>query len=112
MERFYDPVSGSIEFEGIDIKALNVHSLREHIGYVGQGMMFCCFDLHFISAVVHSSLFSNYFYYFKNLFYSTTLLQTILRTDIQLLIDMTWRKLRALPTHTISLPLCLMVMTL
>ena len=37
--RFYDPLSGYIEVDGIDMRSLNVGSLRERIGYVGQGMM-------------------------------------------------------------------------
>jgi len=37
VERFYDPTSGSVEFEGVDLKTLNVHWLRDQIGYVGQG---------------------------------------------------------------------------
>lgn len=37
IERFYDPNSGSVEFEGVDIKNLNVQWLRDQIGYVGQG---------------------------------------------------------------------------
>jgi len=77
IERFYDPVSGSIEFEGIDIKALNVHSLREHIGYVGQGMMFCCFDLHFISTVVHSSLFSLFLSFQEPVLFNDTIANNI-----------------------------------
>ncbi|KAL9186963.1 hypothetical protein ACHAXT_010683 [Thalassiosira profunda] len=36
LERFYDPVSGSISFDGVDIKDLNVSSLREQIGMVNQ----------------------------------------------------------------------------
>ena len=36
IERFYDPLSGTVEYEGIDIKTLNVHWYRDQIGYVGQ----------------------------------------------------------------------------
>jgi len=36
IERFYDPKSGSIEFGGVDLKKLNVHWLRDQIGFVGQ----------------------------------------------------------------------------
>jgi ATP-binding cassette subfamily B (MDR/TAP) protein 1 len=36
IERFYDPLSGSIEFDGVDLKSLNVKWLRDQIGYVGQ----------------------------------------------------------------------------
>jgi len=36
LERFYDPTSGSIELDGINIKDLNVSYLRSIIGYVGQ----------------------------------------------------------------------------
>mmetsp|Transcript_3513 Transcript_3513/g.8954 ORF Transcript_3513/g.8954 Transcript_3513/m.8954 type:complete len:1406 (+) Transcript_3513:103-4320(+) len=36
LERFYDVTSGSISIDGINIKDLNVSSLREHIGLVSQ----------------------------------------------------------------------------
>lgn len=36
IERFYDPVGGSIEFLGYDVKTLNVEWYRDQIGYVGQ----------------------------------------------------------------------------
>lgn len=36
LERFYDPQSGSIELDGINIKDLNVLHLRSLIGFVGQ----------------------------------------------------------------------------
>jgi ATP-binding cassette, subfamily B (MDR/TAP), member 1 len=36
LERFYDPLKGSIELDGIDIKEINVSHLRSVIGYVGQ----------------------------------------------------------------------------
>jgi ATP-binding cassette subfamily B (MDR/TAP) protein 1 len=36
VERFYDPLSGSIEYDGIDVKKMNVAHLRGLIGYVGQ----------------------------------------------------------------------------
>ncbi|KAL9539286.1 hypothetical protein MBANPS3_010350 [Mucor bainieri] len=36
MQRFYDPLSGSICLDGHDIKALNVKSLRQNIGIVQQ----------------------------------------------------------------------------
>jgi ABC-type multidrug transport system fused ATPase/permease subunit len=36
IERFYDPRSGSIELDGINIKDINVAHLRRMIGYVGQ----------------------------------------------------------------------------
>jgi ATP-binding cassette subfamily B (MDR/TAP) protein 1 len=34
--RFYDPLSGVVKLDGIDIKDLNVRWLRSQIGYVGQ----------------------------------------------------------------------------
>jgi ABC-type iron transport system FetAB ATPase subunit len=34
--RFYDPLSGSVTLDGVDIKDLNVRWLRSQIGYVGQ----------------------------------------------------------------------------
>jgi ATP-binding cassette, subfamily B (MDR/TAP), member 1 len=36
LERFYEPLSGSIELDGINLKAYNVKYLRSLIGYVGQ----------------------------------------------------------------------------
>ena len=36
IERFYDPDSGVIEFEGVDLKELNVEWLRDQLGMVGQ----------------------------------------------------------------------------
>lgn len=36
IERFYDPDQGSIEFEGVDIKELNLHWYRDNIGIVSQ----------------------------------------------------------------------------
>ena len=34
LERFYDPSSGKITLDGIDLKSLNVKWLRQQIGYV------------------------------------------------------------------------------
>jgi ABC-type sugar transport system ATPase subunit len=34
--RFYDPLSGTVTLDGVDIKDLNVCWLRSQIGYVGQ----------------------------------------------------------------------------
>jgi ATP-binding cassette, subfamily B (MDR/TAP), member 1 len=36
LERFYDPKSGSIELDGVNVKDINVGHLRSSIGYVGQ----------------------------------------------------------------------------
>jgi ATP-binding cassette subfamily B (MDR/TAP) protein 1 len=36
LERWYDPAAGELELDGHNIKALNVHSLRSHIGLVQQ----------------------------------------------------------------------------
>jgi len=36
LERFYDPLEGSVMLDGTDIKELNVKHLRSMIGYVGQ----------------------------------------------------------------------------
>ncbi|CAG8490812.1 6915_t:CDS:10 [Gigaspora margarita] len=36
LERFYDPINGSILLDGIDIKDINIKSLRRQIGLVGQ----------------------------------------------------------------------------
>ncbi|KAL6839861.1 hypothetical protein ACP4OV_029671 [Aristida adscensionis] len=39
LERFYDPDSGTISIDGVDIKALKVSWLRDQIGLVGQEPM-------------------------------------------------------------------------
>jgi len=36
LERFYDPESGTITLDGVDIKDLNLKSMRQQIGYVSQ----------------------------------------------------------------------------
>ncbi|GMK59760.1 hypothetical protein CspeluHIS016_0803660 [Cutaneotrichosporon spelunceum] len=36
LERFYDPVSGRITLDGVDIRELNLKWLRQQIGYVAQ----------------------------------------------------------------------------
>jgi ATP-binding cassette, subfamily B (MDR/TAP), member 1 len=41
VERFYDPASGVLEYEGVDVKSLNVHWYRDQIGYVGQEPVLC-----------------------------------------------------------------------
>jgi len=43
IERFYDPTSGSITLDGVDLKTLNVNWLRSQIGLVGQEpALFAC----------------------------------------------------------------------
>jgi ABC-type multidrug transport system fused ATPase/permease subunit len=36
LQRFYDPASGNVKIDGIDIKDLNLNWLRTHIGVVNQ----------------------------------------------------------------------------
>jgi len=36
LERFYDPSAGSVLLDGQDVKTLNLKSMRQVIGYVGQ----------------------------------------------------------------------------
>ncbi|CAG8574146.1 4069_t:CDS:1 [Paraglomus brasilianum] len=36
LERFYDPVNGEVYLDGVDIKSINIKSLRSQIGLVGQ----------------------------------------------------------------------------
>ena len=36
IERFYDVLEGSVEYLGVDIRALNLSWYRDQIGYVGQ----------------------------------------------------------------------------
>jgi ATP-binding cassette, subfamily B (MDR/TAP), member 1 len=43
VERFYDPFKGSVEYEGTDIKTLNVRWYRDQIGYVGQEPTLCTY---------------------------------------------------------------------
>jgi ATP-binding cassette, subfamily B (MDR/TAP), member 1 len=48
IERFYDPLKGTIEYEGTDIKTLNVHWYRDQIGYVGQEPTLCTYGRYVI----------------------------------------------------------------
>lgn len=34
--RFYDPQSGSVSIDGVDVKEIDYRWLRKHVGYVGQ----------------------------------------------------------------------------
>ena len=36
LQRFYDPMEGSVEIDGVDIRQLNVNWLRNNIGVVSQ----------------------------------------------------------------------------
>lgn len=45
IERFYDPLSGTVEYEGTDIKTLNLHWYRDQIGYVGQEPTLCTYHI-------------------------------------------------------------------
>ncbi|ULU10527.1 hypothetical protein L3Y34_014663 [Caenorhabditis briggsae] len=36
LQRFYDPTKGKVSIDGVDLKEINVHSLREQIGIVSQ----------------------------------------------------------------------------
>jgi ABC-type multidrug transport system, ATPase and permease components len=36
IERFYDPVEGSVMYKGVDIRELNIKWYRDQIGFVGQ----------------------------------------------------------------------------
>ncbi|KAL3670174.1 hypothetical protein V7S43_004489 [Phytophthora oleae] len=36
LERFYDPLSGSVNIDGVDVRTLNVKWLRSQVGLVGQ----------------------------------------------------------------------------
>jgi ABC-type multidrug transport system fused ATPase/permease subunit len=36
IQRFYDPVEGTLEVDGHDVRSLNLNWLRSHIGVVGQ----------------------------------------------------------------------------
>ncbi|EOD31963.1 putative ABC transporter [Emiliania huxleyi CCMP1516] len=39
LERYYDPLSGSVLIDGVDLRAMNVKALRRQIGLVGQEPM-------------------------------------------------------------------------
>eukprot|EP01099_Mayorella_cantabrigiensis_P008098 TRINITY_DN7455_c0_g1_i1.p1 TRINITY_DN7455_c0_g1~~TRINITY_DN7455_c0_g1_i1.p1 ORF type:complete len:461 (+),score=75.23 TRINITY_DN7455_c0_g1_i1:79-1461(+) len=41
IERFYDPISGSITIDGVDIRSLECSHLREQIGLVAQEPVLC-----------------------------------------------------------------------
>ena len=41
LERFYDPLSGSVKLDGVDVKELNVKWLREQVGLVGAVRRMC-----------------------------------------------------------------------
>ena len=36
IQRFYDPLQGTVEIDGVDIRKLNIKWLRNHIGIVSQ----------------------------------------------------------------------------
>jgi len=36
IQRFYDPLEGCVEVDGVDIRQLNIKWLRDHIGVVSQ----------------------------------------------------------------------------
>ena len=36
IQRFYDPASGSVSLDGLDLRNLNLGWLRDQIGVVGQ----------------------------------------------------------------------------
>lgn len=36
IERFYDPLRGDVQLDGVNLKDINVKHLRSSIGYVGQ----------------------------------------------------------------------------
>lgn len=36
LQRFYDPTGGKVRLDGHNLKSLNVHWLRDQMGYVGQ----------------------------------------------------------------------------
>ena len=36
IQRFYDPMAGTVALDGRDLRSLNLRSLRAHIGLVGQ----------------------------------------------------------------------------
>jgi len=36
IQRFYEPLEGSVEVDGVDIRQLNIKWLRDHIGVVSQ----------------------------------------------------------------------------
>lgn len=57
IERFYDPLEGSIYIDGINIKALNLSSLRQKIGFVSQEL--ALFSTSILENVWHGFLVSH-----------------------------------------------------
>ena len=53
LQRFYDPASGVVSIDGVDIKQVDVNVLRGAIGYVGQEPVL--FDASFGSNVVYGN---------------------------------------------------------
>lgn len=45
IERFYDPDQGTVEYQGHDLKELNLFWYRDKIGYVGQEPVLCKFPV-------------------------------------------------------------------
>ena len=57
MERFYDPSSGHVTLEGMDVKALNLNWLRQQIGIVPQEPVL--FDISIADNIRYGALYRN-----------------------------------------------------
>ncbi len=55
IERFYDPDEGTVEYQGHDLKELNLFWYRDKIGYVGQEPVLCTFPFVVFSVVASMS---------------------------------------------------------
>ncbi|RCI16400.1 hypothetical protein L249_2862 [Ophiocordyceps polyrhachis-furcata BCC 54312] len=51
VQRFYDPQEGTVTVDGHDVRNVNIHSLRGHVGYVEQNPML--FDRSIMENIAH-----------------------------------------------------------
>ncbi|RDA85684.1 hypothetical protein CP532_4639 [Ophiocordyceps camponoti-leonardi (nom. inval.)] len=56
VQRFYDPQEGTVTVDGHDVRRINIHSLRGHVGYVEQNPML--FNRSIMENIAHGLLSS------------------------------------------------------
>ncbi len=66
IERFYDPQSGAICLDGVDIKTLDPKWLRNQIGIVSQVSLLSTIHFHYLSSIIYY-LFSIIYYSFLHI---------------------------------------------